>query len=72
MELLRMRTAFILNVLFSICMYHNFVKKFYTSIDKEKKFLLFSKVKYKIKFYINRLINIFYKNNQKHFLVDKF
>ena len=57
----RMRTAFILNVLFSICMYHNFVKKF----------LLFNKVKYKIKFYTNMLINIFYKNNQKYFLVDK-
>ena len=62
MELLRMRTAFILNVLFSICMYHNFVKKF----------LLINKAKFKLKFYINRLINIFYKNNQKHFLVDKF
>ena len=62
MKLLRMRAAFILNVLFSICVYHNFVKKF----------LLFNKAKYKIKFYINRLINIFYKNNQKHFLVDKF
>jgi len=62
MKLLRMRTAFILNVLFSIYMYHNFVKKF----------LLFNKVKYKLKFYINALINIFYKNNQKHFLVDKF
>ncbi len=62
MKLLRMRTAFILNVLFSICMYHNFVKKL----------LLINKAKYKIKFYINRLINIFYKNNQKHFLVDKF
>ena len=62
MKLLRMRAAFILNVLFSICVYHNFVKKF----------LLFNKAKYKTKFYINRLINIFYKNNQKHFLVDKF
>ena len=62
MKLLRMRTACILNVLFSIYMYHNFVKKF----------LLFNKVKYKLKFYINALINIFYKNNQKHFLVDKF
>ena len=62
MKLLRMRTAFILNVLFFIYMYHNFVKKF----------LLFNKAKYKLKFYINRLINIFYKNNQKHFLVDKF
>lgn len=64
MKLLRMRTAFILNVLFSICMYHNFVKKF----------LLFNKAKYKLKFYINinMLINIFYKNNQKHFLVVKF
>ena len=62
MELLRMRTAFILNVLFSICMYHNFVKKF----------LLFNRAKYKIKFYINRLINIFYKNNQKYFLLVNF
>ena len=62
MKLLRMRTAFILNVLFSIRMYHNFIKKF----------LLFNKAKYKLKFYINMLINIFYKNNQKHFLVDKF
>ena len=62
MELLRMRTAFILNVLFSICMYHNFVKKF----------LLINKAKFKLKLYINALINIFYKNNQKHFLVDKF
>ena len=62
MKLLRMRTAFILNVLFSMCMYHNFVKKL----------LLFNKAKYKLKFYINMLINTFYKNNQKHFLVDKF
>lgn len=62
MKLLRMRTAFILNVLFSICLHNNFVKKF----------LLFNKAKYKLKFYINALINIFYKNNQKHFLVDKF
>lgn len=62
MKLLRMRMAFILNVLFSICMYHNFVKKF----------LLFNKAKYKLKFCINTLINIFYKSNQKYFLVDKF
>ncbi len=62
MKLLRMRTAFILNMLFSICMHHNFVKKF----------LLINKAKYKLNFYINRLINIFYKNNQKYFLVDKF
>ncbi len=62
MKLLRMRTAFILNVLFSICMYHNFVKKF----------LLFNRAKYKLKFYINRLINIFYKNNQKYFLLVNF
>jgi len=62
MKLLRMRTAFILNVLFSICMYHNFVKKL----------LLINKAKYKLKFYMNTLINIFYKNNQKYFLVDKF
>lgn len=53
MKLLRMRTAFILNVLFFIYMYHNFVKKF----------LLFNRAKYKLKFYINALINIFYKNN---------
>ncbi len=62
MELLRMRTAFILNVLFSICMYHNFVKKI----------LIINKAKFKLKFYINRLINIFYKSNQKYFLVDEF
>ena len=62
MKLLRMRTAFILNMLFSICMYHNFVKKF----------LLINKAKYKLKFHMNTLINIFYKNNQKYFLVDKF
>ena len=62
MKLLRMRTTFILNVLFSICMYHNFVKKF----------LLFNRAKYKLKFYMKTLINIFYKNNQKYFLVDKF
>ena len=34
--------------------------------------LIFLIAKYKLKFYINRLINIFYKNNQKYFLVDKF
>ncbi len=62
MKLLRMRTAFILNVLFSIYLHNNFVKKF----------LLFNKAKYKLKFYINALIDIFYKNNQKYFLVDKF
>ena len=62
MKLLRMRTAFILNVLFSICIYHNFVKKF----------LLFNKAKYKLKCYINALINIFYKNNQKYFLLVNF
>ncbi len=43
MKLLRMRTAFILNVLFSICLHNNFVKKL----------LLFNKAKYKLKFYIN-------------------
>lgn len=57
MKLLRMRTAFILNVLFFIYMYHNFVKKF----------LLFNKAKYKLKFYINALINIFYKKQPKVF-----
>ncbi|WP_103578591.1 hypothetical protein [Campylobacter concisus] len=72
MKLFMMKTAFILNVLFSICHYRNFAKQFYIGIYKEKEFLLLNKAKYKLNFYINTLINIFYKNSQKYFSIGNF